>query len=263
MDALHNNRIMPVFGNLVFDIGNRPPLGLIHLGQKAHIGTLQMRKRLAQSAPGQDMAVAEDIHRINQHHIQVPFQLPVLVAIIQNCHLGTEMLHRILAGLSTLRSDEHRHARQMLCQHECLITGSSRIHLQLAAVRNHADFPLPLGPVAPVQDNHLVTQIPDSFRQPLGCRRLAGAAYGNIAQADNVAVQLLLAKDAAVIPCQLQIQQHAVDIGKHLQKHHKAPDAEALGLLAVNQLEEIRLEVLQLVCGLDFILGLAPVQKLV
>ena len=55
---------------------------LINLRQKAHVGALDVRDRLSQSAARQHVAVAEDVDRIDEQNVHVARELPVLVAVV-------------------------------------------------------------------------------------------------------------------------------------------------------------------------------------
>ena len=205
MDTLHHLSLFIIavhgFPDEFAGAGRR----LVHLGQQAYIGTADMRYGFAQSATREHITVAEHIYRINKQDIHITLQLPMLEAIIQNGHFRTKIFDGILPRNGAVSTNQHRNFRQMLGQHECLVPGISRRHMESLSIRNNADIAMPLGPVAAIEDYHAIAHIADVPGQPLCSRGLARAAHGDIAEADDETIQFLLAEDAIPIPPKLNI----------------------------------------------------------
>ena len=201
MDALHDQRLLVVLSYRVLDVLARDADRLIDLRQKAHVGALDVRDRLSERAARQHVAVAEDIDRVDEQDVHVARKLPVLVAVVQDRDLRAEMLDRVLPRKRSLGADEHGHFGQMLGEHEGFVARLGRVHVELLPVGDNADVAAPLRTVAAVQDDDTIAHVADRRRQVLCSRRLARAADRDVAEADDVAGEMLaLEKPRLIAP---------------------------------------------------------------
>ena len=146
-----------------------------------------------------EIAVAEHVHRIHEQDVHVAHELPVLVAVVENRHLRTEMLNRVASRHRTLRANEYGHVRQVLCQHKGLIARRLRVHLERAAVGHDADVAAPLRTVAAIENRNTVAHRVNRTREMLRRRGLARTADRDVAEADDKAGQLLLLRPPKTI----------------------------------------------------------------
>ena len=219
---------------------------LIHLGHQAYIGAADMGNRLPQRTARQDVAVAEYINRIHEQNIHIAFQLPVLITIVKDSHLGAKMIDRILSGHSPLCTDEHRNLRQMLGQHKRLVAGLGRTHVKPMSIRNNADLPVPFGAVTAVQYDDPIAHIADITRKALGRRRLSRSAYRHIAETDHITGQLPMLEKTDPVTGQLEVDQLCIDLRKHIENRHDDMQTDSIHLFTVNEFDEIGLEIIDL-----------------
>ena len=67
-----------------------------HLVSREEVGAAEVLQRFTQGASGEDAAIAKHIERIHKDHIQVPVELPMLVAIIEDNDFSLEFVDSIL-----------------------------------------------------------------------------------------------------------------------------------------------------------------------
>ena len=72
------------------------------------VGARQALYRLAQAAERKDLAPAEGIERVQQDDIEIARQPGVLEAIVQQEHIGTELLAKQCPGAIPVRPDADR-----------------------------------------------------------------------------------------------------------------------------------------------------------
>ena len=174
---------------------------LIDLRQKAHVGAFDVRNRLSERAARQHVAVAEDIDRVDEQDVHVAGELPVLVSVVQDRYLGAEVLDRVLPRKRSLGADEHGHFGQMFGEHEGFVACLGRVHVELLPIGDNADVAAPLRTVTTIQDDDAISHVADRSRQILRSRRLARAADRDVAEADDVAGEMLaLEKPRLVTP---------------------------------------------------------------
>ena len=249
VDALDDARIRIVAVHGLADVVAGAGRRLVDLRHQADVGTADMRDRLAQRATRQDVAVAEDVHRVDEQDVEVALELPVLVAVIEDGDLRAEVLHRVAARLGALRADEHGDLRQVLGEHVSLVAGLRRIHVQALAVGDDADLAVPLGTVAAVEDDDAVAHVADVAREALRRRRLARTADRHVAEADDEAVELRLLEDATPVTGQLDVDKQAIDQREDVEDAHDDVREESVHFFTMDKVDEIGLEVRDLLGG--------------
>lgn len=87
----HGHRRLPVVLPQLTDNGIRPVLGnLVPFRNDEGAGPCQLFQRFPQDPPRQDVAVAERIGPVDEDDVQVPVQLPVLEAVVEEEDLRPE-----------------------------------------------------------------------------------------------------------------------------------------------------------------------------
>ena len=127
----------------------------------------------------------------------------MLIAIVHNDNLGIQLFNSIAAGNGTVFADDYRNTRQSLGHQVSFVTCFIGSHENLIAVGNYAQLLAPMRTIAAVQDNNAIAHRLDNCRHLLCGRSFTGAAYGNITDRDNAAVQLFSVQQAAIIHRQL------------------------------------------------------------
>ena len=151
-------------------------------GQDEALGRGQGREGLSQRSPGQESAVAEGRGRIQQHQVQVPVQLKMLEAVVQQKEVGLELLPGGQPRGITAGPGIDRHPGQGPGQPVRLFAHLRGFFIGMLAVGDAGDAAA-LPAVAPAEDGRLCCPGPGAAgpdrpptgfcrcRPPSGCRR--------------------------------------------------------------------------------------------
>ena len=138
----------------------------------------------------------------------------ILHAVVEDEHVGLEIRDRDAAGARAVFVNEHGHIAEAACEHVRLVAGPRGIEQQLFPVMHDARLELaeifPAKPaqqgqlpalVAATEDRHVAPAVFQLAREALDHGRLARAADGEIAHADDHHAELpRLANADAVEP---------------------------------------------------------------
>ena len=147
-----------------------------------HLGRGQGREGFSQGSPGQEKTVAEGRGRVQQHQVQVPVQLKMLEAVVQEKEVRFKLLPGGQPRGITAGPGVDRHPGQGPGQPVRLFAHLRGFLISLLAVGDAGDAAV-LPAVAPAEDGHPLTPVlaaagPDRpppgscrCRPPSGCRR--------------------------------------------------------------------------------------------
>ena len=131
----------------------------------------------------------------------------------------------------------------MLGEHEGFVARLGRVHVELLPVGDNADVAAPLRTVAAVQDDDAISHVADRRRQVLCGRRLARAADRDVAEADDVAGEMLALEKSRLVAPEFQVHELAVDEGKTVERPHDDAQTKAIGMTAAHEVGDIGAEV--------------------
>ena len=132
------------------------------------------------------MAVAERIGPVDEDDVQVPVQLPVLEAVVEEEDLRPEAFDSQTAAGGPMAADEDGNTWQA-AGHEAGFIAAFFSRQQDVLPVGHDGSPalFPLGAVAPVEQGYAPALGLQALGQHTRCRRLTRTADSDIAQADD------------------------------------------------------------------------------
>ena len=197
---------------------------------------------LPQGSGGEQPAVAEGAARVQEHDLQVPIQLEMLKAVVQEKNIGAVLPPGGQAGGVAAGSGVHQDAGEAHAQFKGLLAHLRRSIKQALPVRKTGDL-APPSPVPPAEDGHPLPLSLEKPGQVRGHRGLAGASHGKIAHAYHGGREVLAGAPTPLIkpppkpsPCLVRGGQGPPDpVGR----------APAHGLLLVNVTQKAKVFVLR------------------
>ena len=153
-------------------------------GQDEALGRGQGREGLSQGSPGQETAVAEGCGRVQQHQVQVPVQLKMLEAVVQEKEVRFELLPGGQPRGITAGPGVNRHPGQGPGQPVRLFPHLRGFFISILPVGDAGDAAA-LPAVAPAEDGHPPAPVLPQPGQAGHHRGLAGAAHRQVPHAHH------------------------------------------------------------------------------
>ena len=203
------------------------------LGDEDVARASQIPRRLAQRSARQQILVSKRRLPIDQHDVEPVFQVQILQAVIEQERVGLEFLDREQAALYPVLVDEHDHVFQIVREHVGLVARGQRIEQERLAVgddaRRRGIFPAEALPpfarngtrhalVAATENRDPPAAGPQGPRELFDDRRLAGAADGEIANADDETPEGALAENAVAIKKKAKLHEPFVNEGEPVKQ---------------------------------------------
>ncbi len=174
----------------------------------------QAGARLAQQAARQQPAVAPRLRRVDQHEVEVAEQPPVLEPVVQHEQFTFQLLNGGLGQRDAVFPLQMRHVGQVFFQDQRLVVRPT------------------LGAIAAAEDGHAHVAAAVEAGHVFHERRLAGAADGEVADADDRPHDAVRAEPAAVVAEVAEADGDAVGDAGGGQAEALQGGAETAGLAA-------------------------------
>jgi hypothetical protein len=162
------------------------------------------------------MAVGEGRLAIDQHDVDALLQPQELQPVVEQQRVGPVLADGMEPALHPVLVDEHQHVLEVGREHERLVARHIGIEQERAAVRNHARRMAildgaelvhellgeghGLALISAAQDRHLPPPFRQLAREEFHHRRLARAAHGQVAHADDEASECVHRPEPRFVP---------------------------------------------------------------
>ena len=157
--------------HLLTDLLQRHVAERVGARQHDRVGVLEAVERLAQRAGRQHAPAAERVQRVHQHQVQVAMDPKVLEPVVEQQAVRARR-DRLPAGRHAVRVGIVRRLRQFAVEKQRFVI----------LPRRRADF---ARAISAAEDRRLAAVAQAPARDPLDHRRLAGAADGDVPDADH------------------------------------------------------------------------------
>ena len=224
-------------------------VGTLALGDENMGGSPQIAGRFAQGAARQEIFVAERCLPVDQHEVEPVLEMEVLQAVVEDERVRAELFDGVAPGFDPVFVHDHENPRQILREHVRLVACFPRAEQNVLAVADHARDGSAAAPgqprvpafeqrraaafVSTAEDGHPTTFLLQCARQAFYHRRLAGAADGQVTDADDHATQRVVAQKT--LPVQPQPQLH--HLVEHERKREQQPPQQRRAL-AITALQD-------------------------
>ena len=191
--------------------------GAVALGDEDVAGPPEVARRFAQRAAGQQRVGAERRLAVDQHDVDRVAEAQVLHAVVEDQGVGAEFADREQAALDAVLVDDHGDLVEVAGEHVGLVAGVFRVEQRPVAgadqlghlVGGHrlavaaAQPLLRLGElaalVAAAEHGDPAAAVAQGAGEQLDHRGLAGAADGEVADADHLGAEVALADDPVAV----------------------------------------------------------------
>ena len=203
---------------------------VLAFGEKDKVGPLEGIGGFSEDAPGQDVAVAEGILAIDEEEIEAVAEAEVLVAVVEKEGVGAIVADGVAGGFDAVRIDEDGDAGKIAGEHKGLVArlggveqngftvgndaGWGRDTTGEEAIRKAGEERFWDGFVAAAKDGDASAGFLERAGELFDNGGFAGAADGQVANADDEGADGVTAKDGIVIKAGTEAHDAGIDGGE-------------------------------------------------
>jgi len=215
----------------------------IALGDEDDVGAAELLGRLAQEAAREEVAVGEGGLAVDEDDVDALLEAEELEAVVEEKGVAVVFANGVEAAFDAVLVDEDEDVLEVGGEHEGLVAGEFGIEKEGAAIGNDAGRMAVLDGakaveetlrkrdglafVAAAEDGDLAAPLGQFAGEELHHRRLAGAADGEVADADDEAAEGVDGTEAAFEPPEAPFDAQAVEAGKHPEEKTEHPGSKA------------------------------------
>ena len=203
-------------------------------GEEDEVGALEGVGRFAEDAAGEDVAVAEGILAVDEEEIEAVAEAEVLVAVVEKEGVGAIVADGVAGGFDAVRIDEDGDAGEVAGKHEGFVAGLGGVEQDGFPVRDDAgrggsaageeaigepgQEGFGDGLVAATEDGNAAAGFLERSGEFFDDGGFAGAADGEVADADNQGADGVTAENGVVIKAGAEAHDAGVDGGEEKEE---------------------------------------------
>jgi len=200
------------------------------LGEEDEVGAFEGVGRFAEDAAGQDMAVAERILAVDEEEVEAVTEAEVLEAVVEKESIGAVVADGVAGGFDAVRIDENGDAGKVAGEHEGLVARLGGVEQDRFPVRNDArrggsaageeaigeSGQKGFGDrfVTAAEDGDAAAGLLERAGEFFDDGGFAGAAHGEVTDADDEGADGVTAEDGIVIKAGAEAHDAGVDGGE-------------------------------------------------
>lgn len=234
--------VVPVYK--VFEV---PQMGsAIGFGQKNIISAADVFDWFAQKPARQHMVIAERRRGVDQYNVDVRFESEVLEAVIKDESISSIFVNGVQTCVYAVFIDQYGNIFEVGCQHVWFVASRIALQEQIVSVRNHPrghyfafartekteEFLIKLAlffaAVTAAQDCNFASLFAQTFGKNFHHGCFAGTAASQVADADDLTTDRVVAEKAFIVKPQSELYRHTVKSrGEKEEGKHRAVAAAA------------------------------------
>jgi hypothetical protein len=203
-------------------------------GEEDEVGSLEGVGWFAEHAAGEDMAVAKGILAVDEEKIEAVAEAEVLVAVVEEEGIGAVVADGVPGGFDTVGIDEDGDAGKVAGKHERLVAGLGGVEQHRLSVRDDpgrgggaageeaigesGKERFGDGLIAAAEDGDAAAGFLEGAGEFFDNGGFAGAADGEVTDADDESADGVTAKDSVVIEAGAEAHDSGVDGGEEKEE---------------------------------------------